>query len=143
MNTDQISKMTEKELFDACKEVLGRPYISCSTHLFGEVMSQLCEWGVSFERKAETKVYRLYKDDINFFGACVLSAFLRTAAALGKWEAPKMKEDQNIYYRIKSHLKFRTHICGPYENEEIARLSLGGLLEDYERVRVSPWEDNK
>lgn len=135
---DSISKMTEKELFDACKEVLGRPGIFDSTHLFGHVMSMLCEWGVSFERKAETKVYRLYKDDVIFFGICVLSVFLRVAIALNKWEAPKAKEEPEFAHFLTHEGSVLSITLGLGNNTDISYLTEG---RGFKRVRVSPWEE--
>lgn len=121
---DHIHEMTEKELCNACKEVLGKPYIVEFTHLFGHVMSMLCEWQVSFERIAKTKVYRLYKDDINFFGTCVLSAFLRVAVALGKWSPPK----EEAYYMD--------------EEGYVSRLTKGQTAhESWKRVSVTDWKE--
>lgn len=132
---DHIHEMTEKELCNACKEVLGKPYIVEFTHLFGHVMSMLCEWQVSFERIAKTKVYRLYKDDINFFGTCVLSAFLRVAVALGKWSPPKKEEPKFAH--------FLTHKGSVLSIELGTDTDISYFTEGrgFKRVSVTDWKE--
>lgn len=125
--------MTLEEIQNACFKLLTDGREVNATSLVGLIISVLQEWGIAISWHP-CKGWTLGGG--YYYSTNLQASFLRQAIILGKWEAPKVKEEELIYLRGHDG-KIMIWPSEGYPLEEY--IKVGG----WERVRVSPWEEAK
>lgn len=130
---DPISNMSFKEMTDACERILGSgPWAHHS--LVGLIIEKLQEWKCGINSPFNDNKWFIYHAT---FLTCIEDkelqrCFLRTAQALGHYSPPqKVKEEPKpVYWRCKADGSI-----------QCIRDFVPAFPDNWERVRVTPWEE--
>lgn len=137
---DHISEMNEKEIDQACLEILGMVTLAASNNvsdlsIVGAIVFKLEEWGYAFT----------FRPDEGWIIGCSCTfhrslrvAFLRHCLIEGRWEAPKVKEEPEFAHFLTHEGSVLSITLGLGNDTDISYFTKG---RGFKRVRVSPWEE--